>query len=118
MTNLEGFVLLFVALGLFTACVVSAALLLVSIGWSYLRQERRGAWSIRINTVLAGIGVVLSLVAWAYVLVFVTPAGIVDHLVNFNPVLIVLLFGYTTSGVLGSYFLWSKQTGRHQTVTM
>ena len=96
---------------------VVATVFPVFIGWSHVRQEQLGAWSTRINTFLAGIRVVLSFVSWAYVLVFTTHSSLVDHLVDCNPVLNVLLFAYTIPGLLGSYFLWSKQTCRYLTVT-
>ena len=108
---------MFVALGFFAACVAATGIFLVSIGWSHVRQEQRGPWSIRINTLLAGFGVLLSIVSWIYALMFVTPTGMVERLTDLNPVLITLLIGYTIPGVLGVYFLWSKQTGRHPTVT-
>lgn len=104
MTNVEGLVWLFVALGLFGACLAVAILLGGWLAWLRWRPASRPL-SGRVGTALALGGILLSLVSWGYAIVFITPGGILTHLSEANPVLVVLLVGYSLPAILAGFAL-------------
>lgn len=111
MTNLEGLWILFAALILFGVCVVAAAVLgtmLVRERWS---GDKPGDGPLRVQTAVAMLAVGGSTVAWAFAFVFMTPTGIVERLFRPNPILVMLLLGYTAPAILGGYVLWRRGTG-------
>lgn len=109
MTNIQGLELLFIALGLFGLSIVTAMILLFSIWYFSNRHERGKLRSVRIISIFSGFGILLSVISWGYALLFVTPAGIIVRLVDLNPVLIVLLIGYSVPGILGGVMLLRKR---------
>ena len=118
--------MLFVLLGLFATCLVVAVGLLAMVGWTrHVRRVRYdpghpggslgsgwGRWSHWPTTAVAVVGIGLTIVSWSAVLVITTPSGIVQRLVDVNPVMFVLLFGYSCPGLLGGYLLYFHRRDR------
>lgn len=117
MTNLEGLWILFVALSLLVVNLTAGVLLLAVRRWTRRADASGSQGSLGTGSVIAVLAVGLSVLSWLFALAYITPAGIVDRLARPNPVLAVLLFGYTLPGVLGGYLLWDRRTDREATVT-
>lgn len=108
MTNVEGLELLFVALFLFAVCLVASVLVAAVVGWERLSGRPKNGWFLRARTAVAILGLGVSTVAWIFALWFMTPGGVVERLLRPNPVLMILLLGYTLPAILGGVVLWNR----------
>lgn len=117
MTNLEGLWILFIALSLLIINLTASALLLAVRRWTQRDDTSVVKLACRNGSAIAVVAIGLSVFSWLFALVYISPAGIVDRLARPNPVLVVLLLGYTLSGVIGGYLLWDRRTELDATVS-
>lgn len=112
MTNLEGLWGLFAALFLLIACFAVAVIQLALLGLTSWRHGDGSRLAIRLRPWAGILGIVVAVLSWLFVLVFTTPAGILERLGRPSPVLIVMLLGFTAPAVIGAYLLWEGSAGK------
>lgn len=116
MTNVEGLWMLFVLLGLLAVCLVMTVLLIAVSGWRRWTDREMGPWSTRFMTAGGLLGIGLAVLSWLVILILITPRGIVDNLADLNPVMIVMLTGYTLPLIVGVYLMGLQRDDRTRDV--
>lgn len=112
MTNLDGLWVLFAALLLLIACFAVTLIQLALLGVTSWRDGEGSGLARRLRPWSGTLGIVLAVLSWLFVLVFTTPAGLLERLGRPNPVLIVMLIGFTVPAIIGGYLLWAG-SARH-----